>query len=136
MTTPATQTIKLLVIEDNAGDAEIVQAYLRKSSMVHEQTNVATLEQAKWTLSEQSFDAIMVDLNLPDSTGVATVEAVVAAAKGVPVVAMTGTKSEKLGLQCIEAGAQDFIAKSDFNALSLERSINFAMARQSKTAPP
>jgi signal transduction histidine kinase len=75
-------------------------------------------------------DAVLLDLNLPDSDGLATVEAVVEEAPGVPVVVVTGRVGDDLGRQAIQRGAQDYLRKGHITAEVVGRTLQYAIDRQ------
>jgi diguanylate cyclase (GGDEF)-like protein len=76
-------------------------------------------------------DAVLLDLSLPDESGVATVERVVGGAGGAVVVVMTGAGDEEIGVAAMEAGAQDYLVKGQVDSRLLRRSLRFAMERHS-----
>lgn len=78
-----------------------------------------------------SFDCILTDLNLPDSFGCETVQRLAAVFAGQPVIALT--IDDVRGVECIKAGAQDFIRKSELDRDSLNRAVEFAMQRAELT---
>jgi len=69
-------------------------------------------------LRDRRFDAVLLDLNLPDSMGLSTVEQVHACNPNVPVVVLTGEDADELALQAVQAGAEDYICKSEWNPSS------------------
>ncbi len=115
---------RVLLVEDDRSDARLITAYLRSAATASVAiTHCLTLADAG-SHSGDHFDCILTDLNLPDSTGADTVHRLTAVFPGQPVIAMT--IDEVRGIECIKAGAQDFIRKSELNADSLNRSIEFA----------
>jgi diguanylate cyclase (GGDEF)-like protein len=75
-------------------------------------------------------DIILLDLNLPDSKGLDTVRRAVAAAPCVPLVVLTGSDGREIGLEAVEAGAQDFVPKPEVMSPLLRRTIDFAIQRR------
>lgn len=116
----------VLLIEDSRTDARLVATYLNSLPTPPSLTHCLSLADAQ-DLSTMAFDVILTDLNLPDSGGVATVTAVVAAFPGNPVIALT--TDEARGVECIGAGAQDFLPKDEMNSKTLARAIEYAVLR-------
>lgn len=122
-----TEPTRILLVEDDRSDARLISAYLNAAAAAPIAiTHCVTLADAG-SHSGDHFDCILTDLNLPDSTGADTVQRITAVFPGQPVIAMT--IDEVRGVECIKAGAQDFIRKSELNADSLNRSIEFAVQR-------
>jgi signal transduction histidine kinase len=74
-------------------------------------------------------DAVLLDLRLPDGSGVECVHAIREVSREVAIVVLTGLDHESLALECIVAGAQDYIRKHDIRAESLRRAIGYSIAR-------
>jgi len=125
----------ILLVEDNMGDADLVRDYLQDAGEGSDQdiAHVTTIAAAVDKLEQFAPDIVLLDLRLPDGVGVATVEAICAAAPGVPIVVLTGVEDEQLALECIEAGAQDYLCKSDINAATLRKAIGFSVVRTRQT---
>lgn len=120
----------LLLVEDNAGDAALVRELLADAWRENYQiVHVPRLDSALVTLHASAVDVIVLDLRLPDCIGVETVQRVRASAGDVPIVVLTGTDDEKLALACIDAGAQDYLSKSELRPHNLKRAIGYAVSR-------
>lgn len=123
------QTLKVLLLEDNPGDAVLVRKRLEKyRSPAWELTVFSTLAEALSAPSE-NFDAALSDLHLPDSRGIETVTALSQKHHSLPIVALTAGRDEEYGSQVLAAGAQDFLSKSDLSSELLERTLRFAIER-------
>ena len=123
-------TVRLLLIEDNPGDALLLQRSLEMAFpdrywIAH----AASLGEARMALTEHAFHAVLLDLGLPDSQGLRSVEAIRAAAPALPLVAMTGLDDEKLASEAIRRGAQDYLLKGQADAALIARSIRHAIER-------
>lgn len=92
--------------------------------------HVERLDAAIQCLTQAAFDIILLDLSLPDSQGAETLFRMHAAAQGIPIVLMTGQEDEALGLQLIQAGAQDYLVKGQTTALLLARALKYAVERK------
>jgi two-component system, cell cycle sensor histidine kinase and response regulator CckA len=120
----------LLLVEDDDGDADLVRELLEHVDQVaYEVVHVRTLREALATLPARPVDVVLLDLRLADADGVDAVRAVRAAAGSVPIVVLTGADEDDLAFDCLEAGAQDFLLKSELRGLTLRRSIHYAISR-------
>lgn len=121
---------RILLVEDNPGDAGLIEDML---DVADESGNgiehVETLAAAKAALRKQGADAVLLDLRLPDGSGIECVHAIREVAREVAIVVLTGLDHEALALECIVAGAQDYIRKHDIRAESLRRAIGYSIAR-------
>jgi diguanylate cyclase (GGDEF)-like protein/PAS domain S-box-containing protein len=131
MTRGRTPIKRLLLIEDNAGDARLLR------EMFNEQGNhdtdvihVGSLEQAEAHLASQSADIILLDLGLPDAHGLEAVRRAKAAAPGVPLVVLTGLDDESLASRALQEGAQDYLIKGQIETRGLLRALRYAIERK------
>ncbi|MHC4417281.1 MAG: PAS domain-containing sensor histidine kinase [Planctomycetota bacterium] len=124
--------INLLLVDDDAVDRRmIVKALTRFSQSVAFNIETAeTLSEAIEHLNSYSCDIVLLDLNLPDSGGIDTVREVQNANSNVPIVVLTGLPDEKMGLQTIEQGAEDYLVKGKFSDDGLMRAIRYAIERK------
>jgi diguanylate cyclase (GGDEF)-like protein len=125
-----TQTYKVLLVEDVLMIAKITEQMLKKSptnkySAVWKTRLAAAIE----VLKTDEFDVILLDLNLPDSRELDTVARIIEVAPAVPIIVLTATNSDEIGLRAVQLGAQDFLLKGDFNYLTLDRAIIYAIER-------
>lgn len=125
------EAIKILLVEDNPGDARLLhEAFKEIIDTKFELTHVEHLDEAMTQLSKFNFDAILLDLSLPDSQGIETVERVLLAAPALPIIVLTGLKDETIGIQAVCKGAQDYFIKGQTNRDLLVRAINYSIARK------
>lgn len=122
--------MRILLIEDNPGDARLLREYLAEAgagrfAVTHEGRLSTGLDR----LADQKFDAVLLDLVLPDSQGLDTVVRLRAAAKKMPLVVLTGIEDEALGVRLIQAGAQDYLVKGQVTGPLLTRSLRYAAER-------
>jgi PAS domain S-box-containing protein len=121
---------KILLVEDSESDADLLQEKLHAVGVgVFEITVAPRLEQAIALLRQTTFDAILTDMNLPDSAGKETFLRLRAAAPGLPIVVLTGTEDEQLGLEAVRLGIQDYLAKSSADGPQIARAIRYAVER-------
>jgi signal transduction histidine kinase len=125
--------IRLLVVEDDPVFRRFILAALAESGRAGGQptlaTTVGSLREALDSLAVARPDCVLLDLGLPDSQGLATLEALTTAAPGLPLVVLTGTEEDDLADQALLAGAQDFLEKAQVEPRSLGRSLRHALDR-------
>ncbi|MDA0335744.1 MAG: response regulator [bacterium] len=120
--------IRTLLIEDNPIHARLIQRLLDEVEGQHFQVQtVDRLDLGLQHLRQNVVDIVLLDLVLPDSEELATYFRVRAEATDLPIVILTGLDDINLAARAVEAGAQDFMVKSKLNAMSLGRSIHYAM---------
>jgi len=130
--TPAPQeTITVLLVEDSAGDAELITLELEEAEEVSFQVeHVSRLASAMEVLGNGEAQAVLLDLGLPDSQGMATFEQARARANHLPIIVLTGLEDEELGVRAVQAGAQDYLVKGQVSSQLLARSIRYAVERE------
>lgn len=121
--------MRILLVEDNEDDILRVQHLLAVAPDV-DVTIVRTLEDAKRSVREVGIDVVLLDLTLPDSTGMLSFEALRGTGEHPPVVILTGVNEEAIGLDAVRAGAQDYLVKDQLTGALLLRSMHYAVARQ------
>jgi signal transduction histidine kinase len=120
----------VLVVEDNPDDAFALQLSLGKArSAQFTIIEAETLAEAIESLSTAGIDVILLDLSLPDCQGPQTVERTAQAAPSIPIVVLTGLDDERVGVDAVQAGAQDYLVKGSFDTASLERVIRYSIER-------
>ncbi|NET31998.1 MAG: response regulator [Cyanothece sp. SIO1E1] len=124
--------IQVLLVEDNPGDAFIIQDMFEQVDRLQVQlTHVERLADAFQRLAQVSFDVILLDLSLPDSQGLETLSTLHPQIPNLPIVVLTGTTDEELAVQAVQQGAQDYLIKGQVQPQWLIRSIRYAIERQS-----
>jgi signal transduction histidine kinase len=125
------ETIHILLIEDNPGDARLVEILLEESDLPNVQIiHRLTLGDGIIELQKRDFAVVLLDLTLPDSRGFETLERLVATKPDVNVVVMTGLADKVLGLNAVKAGAQDFLMKGGFDSDLLSKTLRYAIERK------
>ncbi|MBA2482040.1 MAG: response regulator, partial [Planctomycetes bacterium] len=123
--------IRLLLVEDNPVDARLITIYLKQGlRAAHVLTECAYLDEALRLVCETAFDAIILDLSLPDCSGYTTFTRMWEAASEIPIVILTGTEDESIALQAIQAGAQDYLPKGSLTSTALGRTIRYGIERR------
>jgi DNA-binding response OmpR family regulator len=122
--------LKVLLIEDNAGDAFLIKFYLGESaSPKFNFFHAENMKTADELMSKNTFDIILMDLNLPDSVGLDTIKKLLEKYPNNLVIVLTGLVDERVGLETVRYGAQDFLTKGKFDGKVLISSIMFAFER-------
>ena len=123
--------IKVLLIEDNPGDARLVQLALAETRIVRFQVCIdASLSAALKTLATDNFDVVLLDLSLPDCPLLETVQRVAAATSETPIVVLTGLDDEDFSRGLVKFGAQDYLVKGEFDSRLPIRSLTYAIERK------
>jgi len=123
--------MRLLLVEDNRADAVLLQDLLHNAASGHwEVVWVDRLEKARACLAEEPFDGVLLDLTLPDSQGLPTLQRMQTMAVALPVVVLTGLEDEELAVRAIREGAQDYLVKGSVDGQAVARSIRYAMDRK------
>ena len=128
---PRCEIIQILLVEDNSGDARLVEEMLVEAAVDHfTLKHVEGVGQALASLSEEDFQVILLDLSLNDGYGLGTIERMRNAAAHVPMVVLTGLDDEELAIRAVQRGAQDYLVKGQMNSTLLIRSIRYAIERK------
>lgn len=123
---------RVLLVEDNPGDARLVRESLNDGAPGQFVLQVAdSLKQALESLRSAAgeVDVVLLDLSLPDSHGLETFRAVHALAPAVPVLVLSGLNDESMALTAVNEGAQDFLRKARVDSELLPRAIRYATER-------
>jgi two-component system cell cycle sensor histidine kinase/response regulator CckA len=131
MTASATsQPIRVLLVEDNPGDARLILEMLREVSAQFDLQQVEHLEQALERLGKATVDVVLLDLGLPDSQGLATFERTRRGTTTEPIIVISGLDDERVALEAVRSGAQDYLVKGHIEGEVLARVIRYAIERQ------
>lgn len=126
----ATKYIRVLLVEDSEADAEWIRRVFASSNSISIEVHRApSLLDALRALRLTAYDAIVLDLGLPDSSALHTVLRVRSQCPDLPIVVMSGNDDSQFALDAISAGAQDYIVKTPESAQQLVRALRFALAR-------
>jgi sigma-B regulation protein RsbU (phosphoserine phosphatase) len=122
---------QVLLIEDNPGDADLVRLRLTEGKNHVDVSCVNRLSDGLASIENMPPSVVLLDLNLPDSHGSETFRKILDKAPGVPVVILSGQDDEVLAMKAIHQGVQDYLVKGDLTSRNLERSMRYAVERQS-----
>lgn len=125
--------LNILLVEDNPGDVRLIREMLapdKDFGAIYQIYNVPSLQEAAGKYSKEEFDVILLDMNLPDSTGLSTIQHLNALVPQIPIIILTGMHDERLAIQSAQLGAQDYIIKSECSGPLLKRIIHYAIERK------
>ena len=132
---PKAKVTAILVVEDSPGDARLLREMFdqdRAKSM--HMTHVCTMAEAEKHLAEHFVDIVLLDLGLPDAEGMDAVHRAHAVAPSVPLVVLSGLDDERMALDALHDGAQDYLIKGQIDSRGLLRSLRYAIERKSLQA--
>ena len=122
--------MKVLLIEDSVTDAVLVTSHLKLApEQSIEVFHACRLEDGMKALASEEWDAVLLDLGLPDSNGLDTLREIKTVGDNVPVVVLTGDLNEDTALQAVKHGAQDYLNKNQLSGPVLVRSLCYAKER-------
>ncbi len=124
------EVIRILLIEDEPGDAGLVQISLRNSKVTRFEVDwVENLTDVEAKLQTNAFEVMLLDLSLPDSSGLETLQNVRKLSGETPVIVLTGQNDTDFALTALKEGAADYLVKGDFSDDSLVRTIRYTLQR-------
>ena len=121
---------RVLLIEDTESDARMVKRCLQRSPYRYDVVDVSTWSAAESQLRTSHFDAVLLDLRLPDREGLELVSEALSLGRDVPMIVTTGLDDERVAIAALGLGAQDYVIKDPAALALLPRSIRFAAERQ------
>ncbi|MCB0317536.1 MAG: response regulator [Bdellovibrionales bacterium] len=130
--------IRTLVIEDSPGDFALTQNCLAKVCDSSDGEFIGrkilvdwaqTIKEAKEKSQQNDFKLVLLDLNLPDASGIDSIDKVISIFPDCPIVILSGLSDAKLSIEVVRAGAQDYLIKNELNPLNVGRSIRYAIER-------
>jgi PAS domain S-box-containing protein len=122
--------VNILLIEDNPADSELVNIFLKSVYANKATLAIAdSLDKGFRLIDDSVFDVIILDLSLPDSWGLDTFSKLHIKTPDTPIIVLTGIEDEKIGIDAVKMGAQDFLLKGKIKGSDLQRSINYSIER-------
>jgi DNA-binding response OmpR family regulator len=111
------KTFRVLLIEDNPADATLVREYLKEAHpVVFKLEKAKRMDEALEKLDSEKFDVILLDLSLPDSSGIQTFERVAKPARRTPIIVLTGMEDTETEAKLVTLGARDYLRKRHLEA--------------------
>jgi len=127
--------MRILLVEDNKSDADLIREMIHEESgkdvdkAEYELISRDSHGKAMEYLAENTVDAILLDLSLPDSEGIDSVRRLIAREKNTPVIVLTGLDDEAVAIQALQSGVQDYLNKDALCGDLLVRSLRYSMER-------
>jgi signal transduction histidine kinase len=121
---------RILLVEDNAGDARLLREALADVPATFELRHVQQLRDGVDALCAGGVDVVLLDLSLPDATGLEGLRRLHGSSPGVPIVVLTGLDDDELALRAMQEGAQDYLVKGRVEGALLARAIRYAVERK------
>lgn len=126
-----TAVLQIGLVEDNPGDARLIQEMLREPPITqYRLTHSTSMDQLLERLEREPIEVLLLDLGLPDSQGMDTFHRINSRAPGLPIVIFSGAEDEELASIAVSSGAQDYLVKGRINSFLLKRAIRYAMERK------
>ena len=119
--------MRVLLVEDNDDDAMLIRESLSGTALEIDRAERLSTALAQLTLGK--FDAVLLDLSLPDAWGLETIRRLRREAAAVPIVVLTGLNDEEIAMRAVEEGAQDYLFKGQADGHLLARSLRYAIQR-------
>jgi glutamate dehydrogenase (NAD(P)+) len=124
------KSFNVLLIEDSLVQTAVVEEQLAASLTVRfVVTTAGSLSEGLRRFKEHPIHAVLLDLNLPDSSGLETFDRVRRAVEGVPIVILTGTDDMMVGAKAVEGGAASYLVKGQTDSIQLSRNLHYAIQR-------
>ena len=122
---------RILVVEDNRADVVLLQEMLlRDAQGQFDLVWASTLRETLDRIEGEQFDAILLDLSLPDSYGLDTITRLCTALPAMPILVLTGLADEQIASEAVRCGAEDYLIKGQTDARSMGRAIRYAIDRK------
>jgi serine phosphatase RsbU (regulator of sigma subunit) len=125
-----TPPLRIALVEDDDGDALLVEELLSDTDLRYALVRCRTLAAARAELAVRHFDCVLLDLHLPDASGLGTVEAIQHTDTHAAVIVLTGLAEPHAGVEALAAGAQDYLIKGKVEPDLLQRAVRYAVQRK------
>ena len=131
LSTEVMEEIALLIVEDSPTDIQLIkECLLEEHLFTFTFYETGSLNGALELIPHYKIDAVLLDLNLPDSEGIGTVRKITAELPDTAVIVLTGIQDSNLAIQAVRYGAQDFFEKSKMSTAFLSKSIRYSIERK------
>lgn len=122
--------LSVLLVEDDRGDAILVEELIADTAADITCAWSQTCAEAERELAVARPDCVLLDLNLPDATGMSALERIRNADPNIPIVVLTGLSDEHFGMSAVASGAQDYLVKGRVEPEMLRRAVLYAIERK------
>ncbi|MEU6547987.1 fused response regulator/phosphatase [Streptomyces sp. NPDC046859] len=120
----------IVLVEDDDGDALLVEELLYDTDLPHSLIRCRSAAEARATLATTPVDCVLLDLHLPDASGVETVEALQPETHAAAIIVLTGLAEPRAGVEALAAGAQDYLVKGKVEPDLMQRAVRYAVQRK------
>src|SRR6187455_2972636 len=121
--------LRVLLVEDNAGDVRLIRELIREGSAGFEVEVTGRLAEGSARLARGDIALVLLDLSLPDSHGIETFQKLHQAVPEIPVIVLSGLSNEAVAVQAVHEGAQDYLVKGEGDSKLLVRAMRYALER-------
>lgn len=128
--TDVQKKLNILLIEDDEKDAFLIEKNLSNTLIDSHILIVQTLKQAFKIIDGSVFDIILLDLSLPDSKGLNTINKLIEKTPNIPIIVLTGLEDRKTVLDAVTSGVEDYIFKKSITSDLLVKSIYYSIERK------
>lgn len=127
---------RILLIEDNPGDARLIEEYLRNlpGKNVYTLDVVQSITEGVERIHAAGYDVILTDLSLPDSDGMLSIHRLLDAAPEIPLVVLTGMDDNEMAKSAVREGAQEYLVKGRISADALARVLHYSINRHNQVS--
>ena len=125
-----TRPLSVLLVEDDRGDARLVEELVADAEIDIEMVWVLTMAEAERKLARMRPDCVLLDLDLPDANGIAALDHMAKCDPDIPIIVLTGLHDEHFGVSALASGAQDYLVKGRVEAEVLRRALLYAIERK------
>lgn len=125
------QSLTILIVEDNPGDLFLLEELLKDTSLpIQKLIKVVNAADAIHALQKEEINLVILDLSLPDSSGLQSYESVNEYAGSIPIIVLTGLIDMEVALETMASGAQDYLIKGEFDEKLLDKSMQYSIERK------
>nr|WP_240938298.1 ATP-binding protein [Haloarcula rubripromontorii] len=125
--------LNVLLVEDNPGDARLVEHHLNSPAVGHfvDDVTISHVESLAPVADRPgaTYDVVLLDLGLPESTGLSTLDRATEMVDAAPIIVLTGMQDQEMAIEAINRGAQDYLPKADLDGDRLVRALRYAVVR-------
>lgn len=126
---PHRAALRVLLVEDNPDDAFLVRTTFRRHLATYDLRCVDSLARAVAVLGQAEADVVLLDLHLPDADGLDTLQQLRHSAPDLAIVILSGLDDERVALEAVRCGAQDYVVKGRIDQGTLARVLHYAVER-------
>jgi PAS domain S-box-containing protein len=124
------ESLKILLVEDSNTDAVLLKEHILLTEKNIDLNQTGSLQEAFDFIRKNHVDAILLDLSLPDSHGLQTIEKTIKSFPRLPIVVLTGIEDETVGVQAVRLGASDYLVKGRVDGEVIIRALNYSIERK------